>query len=239
MNIRFYKNFSKRKNSTKRPSASDNYNDRNCYLKEDASLDNPSIVLSNREGNMSQTGNPITTSNAIASNANSCSVSFTPIQDTSGGDPSPSNPCPVSGRTEINLNVNGNIINVPFGETVYGGTCDVTSGKTINEYGFVDLGLLSWQYDSANQCFQSGLLNPLSKSGSINDHCNIFCSIYKTKNYNNNAAYPGEDNIVYLHVGGTIRIHNYAYTDALTFKAAMSGTHAHNNFNICAYRVIE
>lgn len=131
MNIRFYKNFSKRKNSTKRPSASDNYNDRNCHLKEDTSIDNPSIVLSNREGNMSQTGNPITTSNAIASNANSCSVSFTPIQDTSGGNPSPSNPCAITGRTEINLNVNGNIINVPFGETVYGGTCDIVNGDTI------------------------------------------------------------------------------------------------------------
>ena len=84
MNIRFYKNFSKRKNSTKRPSASDNYNDRACYLKEDTSIDNPSIVLSNREGNMSQAGNPITTSNAIASNANSCSVSFTPTQAYNG-----------------------------------------------------------------------------------------------------------------------------------------------------------
>ena len=84
MNIRFYKNFSKRKNSTKRPSASDNYNDRNCHLKEDTSIDNPSIVLSNREGNMSQTGNPITTSNAIASNANSCSVSFSPTQTYNG-----------------------------------------------------------------------------------------------------------------------------------------------------------
>ena len=86
MNIRFYKNFSKRKNSTKRPSASDNYNDRKCHLKEDTSIDNPSIVLSNREGNMSQTGNPITTSNAIASNANSCSVSFTPAQTYNGYD---------------------------------------------------------------------------------------------------------------------------------------------------------
>lgn len=86
MNIRFYKNFSKRKNSTKRPSVSDNYNGRNCYLKEDTSIDNPSIVLSNREGNASQTGNPITTSNAIVSNANSCSVSFSPTQTYNGYD---------------------------------------------------------------------------------------------------------------------------------------------------------
>lgn len=121
MNIRFYKNFSKRKNSTKRPSASDNYNDRSCYLKEDTSIDNPSIVLSNREGNMSQTGNPITTSNAIGSIANSCTVSFMPIQDISGGNPSPSNPCTISGRNAVNLNVNGNIVNISLGSTVYGG----------------------------------------------------------------------------------------------------------------------
>ena len=149
MNIRFYKNFSKRKNSTKRPSASDNYNDRTCYLKEDTSIDNPSIVLSNREGNMSQTGNPITTSNAIASNANSCSVSFTPIQAGSGT-PSPSNPRSISGRTEINLDVNGNIINVPFGETVYGGTCDVISGNITSIVKYLRLnGTESWSQSSS------------------------------------------------------------------------------------------
>ena len=180
MNIRFYKNFSKRKNSTKRPSASDNYNDRNCYLKEDTSLDNPSIVLSNREGNMSQTGNPVTTSNAIASNANSCSVSFLPIQDTSGGQPSPSNPCAITGRTEINLNVNGNIINEPFGETVYAGSCNITGGGTTSTFYYLDMGDIVWTTPNADGLVYSTRLTDFKQYGTgTMQFGNALCDSYQ------------------------------------------------------------
>jgi len=228
MNIRFYKNFSKRKNSTKRPSASDNYNDINCYLKEDTSIDNPSIVLSNREGNMSQTGNPITTSHAIASNANSCSVSFTPIQDTSGGDPSPSNPCAITGRTEINLNVNGNIINVPFGETVYGGTCNVTGGGVINKYNYLDLGSLTWTlngvrfYSQINVSVPSA---PYAPDGDVFFIANACCVEYAITNRANIESLDYHFSIHRANLAVYITIHDERFTDANAFRTAMSGVY--------------
>ena len=217
MNIRFYKNFSKRKNSTKRPSASDNYNDRACYLKEDTSIDNPSIVLSNREGNMSQTGNPIITSNAIASNANSCSVSFTYTQDTSGGPPSPSNPCAITGKTEINLNVNGNIINVPFGETVYGGTCNVTGGGTSVTYGIIDLGTIDWVQTTAGghtvYRTQSGQL-PVKNYGPTRTLQGA-CSEYEMK--------TTVDNYTGFFYTYSFYVRNDSFIDATDCKNSMSG----------------
>lgn len=228
MNIRFYKSFSKRKNSTKRPSASDNYNDRNCHLKEDTSIDNPSIVLSNREGNISQTGNPVTTSNAIASNANSCSVSFSPIQDTSGGVPSPSNPCAITGRTEINLNVNGNIINVPFGETVYGGTTNITGGGTVNKYLYLDLGSVSWNLSGVRFYAQFNISvpsAPYAPDGNYNYIANACCVEYAITS---RAGIESLNEHFCIHRGGSsayITIHDERFTDAATFRTAMSGVY--------------
>ena len=58
MTVRFYKNFSKRKNSTKRPAVSDAYDEKDCRLKDDTSVINPSLVISNTQAAAS--GNPVT-----------------------------------------------------------------------------------------------------------------------------------------------------------------------------------
>lgn len=53
------------------------------------------------------------------------------VQDTSQGDPSPTNICPISGWTGMQLNVNGTEIPISWESeagTVYGGTLDVTNG---------------------------------------------------------------------------------------------------------------
>lgn len=232
MNIRFYKNFSKRKNSTKRPSASDNYNDRNCHLKEDTSLDNPSIVLSNREGNISQTGNPITTSNAIASNANSCSVSFTYTQDTSGGPPSPSNPCAITGTTEINLNVNGNIINLPFGQTIYTGVYDIIAGRITVYYVSVDLGSLNWGMTTSGtypRFYSSDIRNSIIAPISSTHLTNAVCTNYPQRNFAN--VYQANENEVFgitdqpSSAHGNVNIVDNNYNDPAVFKIAMSGVY--------------
>lgn len=218
MNIRFYKNFSKRKNSTKRPSASDNYNDRNCFLKEDTSIDNPSIVLSNREGNMSQTGNPITTSNAIASNANSCSVSFTPIQAGSGT-PTPSNPRPISGRSEINLNVNGNIINVPFGETVYAGSCNITGGGTLKTMVIVDLDDLNWTFSTRDRWTSPDLRDLIKRVELNSQKANIVAEQYET--YTTDQLYTNTSLVgIESDVQGSIKVRNGSTIDTPHGKIA-------------------
>lgn len=234
MNIRFYKNFSKRKNSTKRPSASDNYNDRVCFLKEDTSLDNPSIVLSNREGNMSQTGNPITTSNAIGSIANSCTVSFMPIQDISGGNPSPTNPCSISGRSTVNLNVNGNIVNISLGSTVYGGYIRNDGTLTITH---VTLQITTVNL-SATKFYAPGPTDMKKLLTYTRDDiiCNLLPTVSLTNQLNNNALgvcgyvdvndqYPGQ-NWIYIGNGDP----------SITTAAQMNAWLANNPLYVC-YRL--
>lgn len=45
MNVRFYYNFNKRKNSTKRPSSTDTYNDVTVNLKNDTDMNNPVFII--------------------------------------------------------------------------------------------------------------------------------------------------------------------------------------------------
>ncbi|MBO7733816.1 MAG: hypothetical protein J6S67_14735, partial [Methanobrevibacter sp.] len=60
MTVRFYNAFSKRKNSTKKPANTDTHYDINVVLKEDTTIERPSLVLTNPEGTAS--GNPVTVS---------------------------------------------------------------------------------------------------------------------------------------------------------------------------------
>ena len=46
-----------------------------------------------------------------------------------GGNGTPDNPIPINGYTEANITVNGDVITIAFGQTVYGGVLDVTRGK--------------------------------------------------------------------------------------------------------------
>jgi hypothetical protein len=58
-------------------------------------------------------------------------VDINPIQDTSSGDPSPDNVCPISGWTGMQLNANGTTIPISWQSeagTVYGGKLDVLTG---------------------------------------------------------------------------------------------------------------
>lgn len=48
---------------------------------------------------------------------------------TGSGNPSPSNIRPIGGFNSANLNVNNESITIPLGQTVYGGSIDITKGK--------------------------------------------------------------------------------------------------------------
>ena len=65
-------------------------------------------------------------------------VDIDPVQDTSSGNPSPTNICPISGWTGMQLNANGIVIPISWqteAGTVYGGKLDVLSGKlTLTNY---------------------------------------------------------------------------------------------------------
>ena len=109
---------------------------------------------------------------------------------------------------------------VPLGRTVYGGTLDVVSGVLIVDRPMVDLGTLNWSL--YNGKFTSALNpEPLRKAfGEIN----MLCSIYKTGTYGSSSSQG--DGTIWLSAStsaNTVYVEDSRYTDAASFKTAMSG----------------
>lgn len=105
---------------------------------------------------------------------------------------------------------------------------ELTPTKAITRIGAVDLGEQTWGYDSGNAAFYftlSGIRTGLPGSGALDI---LICSQYVT------ASKPGRGNILDKQIGtgtgggvsnSTIIIKDSAYTDATTFKSAMSGVY--------------
>lgn len=133
MIVRFYNAFSKRKNSTKRPANTDTYYDVDVVLKEDTTIERPSLVLTNLS--MTASGNPVTIS-AQAGNMINPIVTFNIMQDGTGT-PSPSNPRPVHLYGDIEITLNGDT-STPYTGSFGAGTYDVTTGLfTITHVGVI------------------------------------------------------------------------------------------------------
>lgn len=130
MTVNFYKTFSKRKNSTKQPAVADAYDPIDCKLKEDCSIENPSFIISQRTASAS--GNPVTV-NAYGGDMINPVVTLNVIQGGSGT-PSLINPRPIGAYGDARIHVNSDTTIIDFGNTVYGGTLDVTTGILTVEY---------------------------------------------------------------------------------------------------------
>lgn len=96
------------------------------------------------------TGNPISVSDALAAKIKSLTVSLSPIQEGSG-DPSPVNIRPITGRTAVTVWREAvydpsadPALTVQLGQTVYGGTVDVTGGKVHVTHELVDMSTIPW-----------------------------------------------------------------------------------------------
>ena len=135
MIVRFYNAFSKRKNSTKKPANTDTHYDIDVVLKEDTTIEKPSIILTNPEGTAS--GNPVTVS-AIGGDMVSPIVTFNSVQSGSGT-PSPSNPRPIVAYTSIDVDVNGNTTIIDLDGNKYGGVLDVTTGVLTINYAYIGI----------------------------------------------------------------------------------------------------
>jgi hypothetical protein len=81
------------------------------------------------------TGNPITLKilGNLTPEVTGLKVTMNPIQDTSQGDPSPTNICPISGRTEVSVTrTAGEDVETKtheYSDTIYGGTDDFVNGE--------------------------------------------------------------------------------------------------------------
>jgi len=109
--------------------------------------------------------------------------------------------------------------------TVYGGTLDVISGVLAVNRAMVDLGTLTWTYDSSATYpyFQSrAIVNNIKKTVNNNVPANVICSQYI--NVAANQPYLGHvTNCITVPTSGYVYIYDTSYTDAATFKTAMNG----------------
>lgn len=107
----------------------------------------------------------------------------------------------------------------------YDGDTKSADGVITRKYGIVDLGTLTWTANVAGNYTRFGTTGTNVKPASNNSVvANIICSKYTADNFE--AAYAGtRDKIVAISNGGSINVVDSGYSDAATFKTAMSGVY--------------
>lgn len=190
-------------------------------------LDATDIPTSSGVAIKSLTGNPLTISDALQGRALGVNVSIEPIQSGSG-DPSPTNIRPISGISTLEIANNGTTeITVALGQTVYGGTLNVTTGELVVDRASVDMGTLNWgPIQRGDQfAFYTDGINTLKKIGIYN----LISSSYKTVGIGYGYEFS---NMVNGDISGQskngnifVKNDNFPYTTsgARDFKNAVSG----------------
>ena len=154
-------------------------------------------------------------------------VSIVPVQSGSG-DPSPSNPRPISGWTEAEIHVADgenphvidNVTNIPLGQEVFGGELDVTTGVLqINKIGY-KLDELDWTLYN-NNYFRTPVIDELI-AGVNNVVTTAMCSIYKSTAPNNIV-----DKSINVATNKRIVIKDDDCSTKETFIASLSGIYAY------------
>lgn len=96
--------------------------------------------------------------------------------------------------------------------------------KVDRKYGVVDLGTLTWTYVSTGTRFNAGLPN-IKNVADVNTKANIVCPLYVAGTLND--TWNGKDDVISANTDShLIIVRDTAYTDATTFKSAMSGVMA-------------
>lgn len=107
----------------------------------------------------------------------------------------------------------------------FDGDTYASDGTVTERYGIVDLGTLDWNYiGTAGQerFYSSGIKNIIKRPASNRDVANIFCLLYSATSI---IHYNSLDKLVAIYADGDVLIRNTTYTDAATFKTAMSGVY--------------
>lgn len=152
-------------------------------------------------------------------------VNIEPVQEGSG-DPAPDNVRAISGWSAATVkdkdgeNVEQWSVTINLGQTVYGGSLNVTTGVlTLDRMG-VDLGGLTWTYRSDVLTFNSSDVNNINTS---EDFIGIIAPIYKTVSSSTLFVNMNDYEIKRNAYNQTLAIKDSRYTDTTTFKTAMSG----------------
>ena len=117
----------------------------------------------------------------------------------------------------------------PTGMKSAGSVYDELSDKAITRVGSVDLGSLTWSYDSSTPRFVSSKPNDIKLVSSNNVVANLKCALYNVVHLNGLTG----DMSIAESTGGFISVKNTSYTDATTFKSAMSGVYL--NYELATY----
>ena len=163
-------------------------------------------------------------------------IMLEPIQEGSGT-PSPDNVRPISGRTEVETVVSpttsaedGTTYTTALGRTVYGGTLEQVGGELDDSYGYADLGDWDWGYSASGSTvspyFYANVrslgLKRLGPFGTTVHHivCSNYATVARNTTYfvNGTICADGDANEVQQ-----IQIKDDRFTDATSFKQAMSG----------------
>lgn len=130
----------------------------------------------------------------------------------------------------------GETITTNLGQTVYGGTLDIVSGKLSISWGIIDIGILTWEYDSAYNFFYTRSLNDAIVARVNSQIHPILSDRFKITTLNTSAQDSEWSNEPTNTIGYhrtapiTITYTKYIYvkdtstTDPATFKSSVSGS---------------
>lgn len=112
-------------------------------------------------------------------------------------------------------------------ELYYDGDTYASDGTVTRRYGVIDLGTLSYRYESANTRFYTlNLASLLVKPISNTTLANIKTSVYTTTPLDQMGASATVDKTVGVSsTSGAVFFKDFSYNDASTFKTAMSGVY--------------
>lgn len=112
------------------------------------------------------------------------------------------------------------------GKLYFDGDRYASDGTVTRKYGSVDLGTLNWNYVSAQQRFYSTDLSNGKSPTSYGIIANIICAEYQAVDFNT-ITDGNHDKVVAMvtTAQNVVSVRDTAYTDAATFKTAMSGVY--------------
>lgn len=141
----------------------------------------------------------------------------------SGGNGTPSNPIPIVGHSELNLDVNGDTFTVAFGQTVYGGVYDKSGRLTITHTLLTFNGSENWSTRQSGV----GTLYELNITEDIKAEVESISNMYA---WEINLTANNTFRILASGSVKVIAIHDDNRTDLATFKSFLSN----NNLTIRA-----
>ena len=101
----------------------------------------------------------------------------------------------------------------------YDGDTYASNGTVTRKYGIVDLGTLTWTYQTEQNRFTSSTLSPTMKRSPSGRNADwLMCDKYV-------ANISGADKTIFVYTGGEIYIYDSAYTDADAFTNSLSGVY--------------